>query len=127
MANPPLPTHIFVGAARSRSETRGGVFRQAIGDDRWEHLTKGLPVVTDVQAITVHPASPEVIYLGTRSGPYRSTDRGERWERLGFPDDTEGWSIPVHPPNPPTLHARAAPVGGYRGGERGEHRRRPPE
>src|SRR5204862_7579254 len=112
MANPPLPTHIFVGAARSRSETRGGVFRQAIGDDRWEHLTKGLPVVTDVQAITVHPASPEVIYLGTRSGPYRSTGRGERWERLGLPGDSEVGRLRVQPTNPRALSAGPPPDGG---------------
>src|SRR5216117_2221109 len=127
MANPPLPTHIFVGAARSRSETRGGVFRQAIGDDRWEHLTKGLPVVTDVQEITVHPASPEVIYLGTRSGPYRSTDRGERWERLGFPGDTEVWSILVHPTNPRTLYAGTSPVGVYRSDDGGDSWRKLPK
>jgi photosystem II stability/assembly factor-like uncharacterized protein len=126
MANPPLLTHIFVGAARSRPETRGGVFRRAIGDDRWEHLTKGLPAVTDVQAITVHPESPEVIYLGTRSGPYRSADRGERWERLGFPDDTEVWSILVHPTNPRTLYVGTSPVGVYRSEDGGDTWRRLP-
>ncbi len=71
-------SHVYVGAAAIGSKAVGGVFRQATGDDRWQQMTKGLPEVTHVQAITVHPANQDVVYLGTRSGPYRSTDRGER-------------------------------------------------
>ena len=94
-------SHVYVGAARTSSGTLGGLFRRAAGNDGWEPLTKGLSEVTHVQAITVVPTSPDVVYLGTRSGPYRSTDRGERWERLDFPaDGTEVWAIFVHPGNP---------------------------
>ena len=51
-------THVYAGAARSMEGTFGGVFRQAVGDDRWEHLTNGLPDDTQVHAITVHPENP---------------------------------------------------------------------
>ena len=71
-------SHIYAGAARSMDGTFGGVFRQAVGEDRWEHLTSGLPPETDVHAITVHPDDPEVIYLGTTKGAYRSTNRAPR-------------------------------------------------
>src|SRR5438034_7965554 len=34
-----------------------------------------------------------IVYLGGNRGLYRSTDRGERWERLGFSDErAEVWS-----------------------------------
>ena len=75
MTNPSAPSHVYIGAARSSSKTLGGIFRRADGDDRWTHLTTGLPEVTHVQAIIIHPTNPDVVYLGTRTGPYRSTDR----------------------------------------------------
>ena len=127
MTNPSATSHVYVGSARSGPETVGGIFRQTVGDDRWRHLTNGLPEITQVQAIAVHPTNPDVIYIGTRSGPYRSADRGERWERLPFPDDkTEVWSVLVHPANPRTLYAGTSPVGVYRSDDGGDSWRRLP-
>src|SRR5436309_1203592 len=120
MANPPLPTHIFVGAARSRSETRGGVFRQAMGDDRWEHLTKGLPVV---------------------GGVMKSPDAGETWQdcsadllrlaelphlksRIDSDTDIEGMldghALCVSAARPGTVFL-AVRMGLFRSAERGAH------
>ena len=120
-------SHVYVGAAAIGSKAVGGVFRQAAGDDRWQQMTKGLPEVTHVQAITVHPANQDVIYLGTRCGPYRSTDRGERWERLDFPQDLEVWSILVHPGQPRVLFAGTSPVGIWRSDDGGDSWRRLPK
>src|SRR6266851_2737283 len=82
-------SHVYVGAARATSATRGGIFRKTVGEERWTQLTTGLPEVTQVQAIVVHPTNPDVVYLGTRSGLYRSSDRGLGWERLDFPRESK--------------------------------------
>lgn len=120
-------SHVYVGAAAIGPNAVGGVFRQASGDSRWERLTKGLPETLHVQAITVHPTNPDVVYLGTRSGPYRSTDRGERWERLDFPQDgLEVWSILAHPSHPRMLFAGTSPVGVWRSDDGGERWRQLP-
>ena len=104
MASASGRSHVFVGAARVGSHSRGGLFRQAVGNGHWEQLTKGVPDPVDVQAITVHPTQPDLIYLGTRSGLYRSMDGGERWERLGVPEGVEVWSVLVHPSDPRRLY-----------------------
>ncbi len=119
-------SHVYVGAARATSATRGGIFRKTVGEERWTQLTTGLPEVTQVQAIVVHPTNPDVVYLGTRSGPYRSSDRGLGWERLDFPEGVEVWSILVHPANPRILYAGTSPVGVYRSDDGGDSWRRLP-
>jgi photosystem II stability/assembly factor-like uncharacterized protein len=118
MANASGLSHVYVGSARISGKV-GGVFRRAVGDDRWEQLTKGLPEATNVQAITVHPTNPAVVYLGTHDGPYRSTDRGARWERLDFPKGHQVWSILVQPNDPRVIYAGTAPVGVFRSDDAG--------
>ena len=91
-------SYVYAGTVRSAAGGSGGIFRQTAGDQRWEALTNGLPDETQVHAITVHPASPEVVFIGTTKGAFRSADRGGRWERLALPDpEADIWSITVDP------------------------------
>src|SRR5262245_11868685 len=117
-------SHVYVGGARSKPGTLGGIFRRTVGDDRWEQLGKGLPEAVNVYAITVHPDNPDIVYAGTNRGPFRSTDGGERWERPAFDEGVEIWSILVHPGNPRRLYAGASPVGVYRSEDGGDSWRR---
>ena len=125
MADTSRLSHVYVGVARSARDTIGGIFRRATGDEQWTQLTNGLPDGTDVQAITIHPENPDVIYAGTNTGPYRSTDRGDHWERLGFPDNVLGvWAITVHPTNPRILYAGTSPIAVFRSDDGGDTWRR---
>ena len=113
-------SQVFVGAARAGAGMRGGIYRSAFGEAGWEQLTKGLPEETQVQAITVDPTNPVIVYLGTHAGPYRSRDGGDSWERLPFPAEAgQVWSVLVHPRNPSTLYAGTSPVGIYRSDDAG--------
>jgi photosystem II stability/assembly factor-like uncharacterized protein len=120
-------SHVYVGAARFTGGSLGGVFRQTVGDDRWERLEKGLPANVQVQAITVHPKEHNVVFLGTDTGLFRSADRGERWERLPIDDGREVWSIMVHPTNPRRMYAGTSPVAVYRSDDGGDSWRRLPK
>ena len=110
--------HYVSGAGRRSS---GGLFRRQAGEGSWEALKSGLPENVEARAFAVHPSEPGVIFAGTQDGPYRTTDGGARWERVGFPDrGTVIWSLLIHPTRPKVMYAGAAPVGIYRSEDGGD-------
>ena len=118
-------TRIFAGAgysvARDGARLQGGLFRRTAGEGGWQALSAGLPENVEVRAIAVHPQNTNVIYVGTQDGPYRSTDGGERWERLGFPErGAVIWSLTIHPTRPRILYAGTAPVALFRSEDGGD-------
>src|SRR5262245_14105956 len=124
-------TRIFAGAGHgegnSRGKYRGGLYRLSLGNGGWESLQGGLPEGVEVRAIAVHPRDANVIYVGTQDGPYRSTDGGNHWERLNFPDrNVVIWALAMHPARPNVLYAGAAPVALYASADGGDNWRRVP-
>ena len=122
-------TVIYAGAGHGEGATRGryrgGLYRRAAGNGGWQRLSRGLPENVEVRAILVHPRDASVIYAGTQDGPYRSTDGGERWERLGFPDrGAVIWTLAIHPARPHVLYAGTAPVALYRSEDGGDNWRK---
>lgn len=118
-------TRIFAGAgtgmSRDGAALRGGLFRCSAEQPQWQALSAGLPENPQVHVILAHPGDPDVIFAGTQDGPYRSTDGGDSWRRLGFPDrGVVIWSLTVHPTRPNVMYAGAAPVALYRSLDSGE-------
>jgi photosystem II stability/assembly factor-like uncharacterized protein len=116
-------TRIFAGAGAAPSmpgtAARGGLFRHMGGD--WQALDNGLPAGVEVHAILTRPDNPDVIFAGTQDGPYRSTDGGDRWHKLNFPDpDVMIWSLTVHPTRPNVMYAGSAPIALYRSLDSGD-------
>jgi photosystem II stability/assembly factor-like uncharacterized protein len=102
-------SHVYVGLAGETAPGRpvqSGLYRLAAGDDRWESVTRGLPEVPAIRAIAIHPEHADTVYVGTQHGPYRSTDRGDHWERLDIPDHgLPVWSLAFAPSDPEVLYA----------------------
>ncbi len=66
------------------------VYKSTDGGENWRKITKGLPGGNHVGRIgmDISPANPDVLYAiveasGSGDGFYRSTDRGESWEKRG--------------------------------------------
>ena len=77
-------SHVYVGLAGETAPGRpikSGLYRMRNDDGEWQLVTRGLPEAPAIRSIAVHPSKPEVVYVGTQSGPYRSTDDGEHWEK----------------------------------------------
>jgi photosystem II stability/assembly factor-like uncharacterized protein len=100
-------SYIFLGLAGETGRGRvvqSGLYRLTDGSDEWEALHQGLPEAPAVRALAVHPLHPEIVYAGTQSGPYRSADRGEHWEKVNIPDHgLPVWSFLFHPHDPSVI------------------------
>ena len=63
-------TLIYVGAEAS------GLYRKEAADSSWEQLSDGMPPSPQARAIAIHPENPDLVFVGTQRGVYRSQDRG---------------------------------------------------
>lgn len=122
-----MPTYVYAGASSRTGGNTSGVFRRAIDNGHWEHLTNGLDADTHAHAITVQPDEPSVVYAATSSGLYRSLNHGDRWDRVVTPAPGEQmWSVMIHPANHRTIMTGTAPLGLYRSDDGGDTWRQMP-
>src|SRR5437879_884046 len=102
-------SYVYVGLAGETAPGRpvkSGFYRMAVGEDRWELVTRGLPEAPAIRAIATHPDQAGTVYVGTQHGPYRSTDHGEHWERLNIADHgLPVWSLLLDPRDAKVLYA----------------------
>ena len=110
--NPKDPTILFGG-------TTGGMYRSDDAAMSWKRINNGLipeselmaSMALGVNAIEIDGTNPNVIYAGTTKGLFRTTNKGEQWERIGQSlSDPFISSILLHPTEPSQLY-----VGGPKG------------
>jgi photosystem II stability/assembly factor-like uncharacterized protein len=122
--------YVYVGLAGETAPGRpvkSGLYRMAVGDDRWELAIRGLPEAPAIRTIATHPELTGTVYVGTQHGPYRSTDHGEHWERLDIADHgLPVWSLAFDPHDPKVLYAGYENCEIFRSEDGGEHWRQLP-
>lgn len=120
-----MPQYVYAGASQftgnADAPPASGLCRQTVGEPDWQVLSNGLPQHAEIRAILIHPDDSRVVYVGTQHGPYRSTDRGEHWQRLDFPDaDMVVWSLLFRPADPQIMYCGTAPAAVYRSRDGGD-------
>jgi photosystem II stability/assembly factor-like uncharacterized protein len=107
-------TYIYVGAEAS------GLYRKEAGINQWQALTDGMSPSPQTRAIAIHPQHPEVVFVGTQRGVYRSQDSGDRWQRMHLPEGRIVWSLAFHPQNPQIMFLGTEGSDVYRSDDGGE-------
>jgi photosystem II stability/assembly factor-like uncharacterized protein len=90
----------------------GGFYVSEDAGRRYEMRNRGLKNMF-IETIAEHPANPDIIFLGTLGGIYKTTDRGLTWQekRNGLPPISDSrHTVPISkfvfaPDNPNTLYA----------------------
>jgi photosystem II stability/assembly factor-like uncharacterized protein len=108
-------TLIYVGAEAH------GLYRKEAGDTHWEQLTNGMPPMPQARPIAIHPQHPDIVFVGTQRGIYRSQDHGEHWQRMDLPEGRTVWSIQFHPHNPQMMYLGTEGSEVYCSQDSGEH------
>ncbi len=115
--SPSHPEVIYVGTGeglhRPDLAVGDGIFKSTDGGESWRHI--GLPDVQQVGRIIVHPTDPDIVFVAGLGHPYgpneergvfRSTDGGDRWERVLFIDQNTGAiQVEFDPTNPDIIFA----------------------
>lgn len=99
-------TTIYVGISGQ------GVFRSGDGGDTWTSVMNGLSSKS-VYAFAADPSDPGTVYTsiyGNSGNVYRSTDKGDSWQKL-FAAGSTVYAIQVHPKSPQTFFVGTASAG----------------
>src|SRR5947199_9308717 len=120
---PSDPSMVWAGtweawAIRDSDVMGNGVYLSTDSGKSWNHV--GLDETGRIGRILIHPTNPDIAFvcaLGRATGPqqergvYRTTDRGQHWERVLFGDANTGCSgLAMDAHNPRILLARKCQV-----------------
>jgi photosystem II stability/assembly factor-like uncharacterized protein len=112
--DPTAPSTIYAGTFAN------AIYKSADGGQRWRPANVGMKEhVSVVNALTMYPPNPQIIYAATTVGPYRSENGGETWEeRVRGMESVYTVAIAFDPRFPEVLYAGTS-GGMYKSRDRG--------
>lgn len=115
------PDIVWVGTGETQPRHSGysysgtGVFKSTDGGRTWRNM--GLPDTHHIGKVLIHPTDPDIVYVAAlghfwsrneERGVFRTTDGGERWERVLYVSDHTGVvEMAMDPSDPRVLYAAA--------------------
>ena len=90
-----------------------GVFRTRNASESWEKVTEGMvafdakmaSMAMGVNRIVIDGTNPDLIFAGTTQGLFKSTNQGDRWQKIGNAlGDVFISGIQLDPINPQTIY-----------------------
>ena len=109
--------------------TTGGIYRSDDAAASWKKINNGLipeaelmaAMALGVNVIALDPLDPDRVYAGTTKGLFRTSNKGEVWERIGqtIPESFVS-SIAIHPAQPHLLYI-GGPGGVWKSTDGGAH------
>lgn len=118
---------VLYAGTGGQGTTSSSVYKSVDGGQSWQPLSMGLEL--SINALAVHPANPEVIYVGSQGGSslleqyslYRSTDGGHSWQKapLSLPAGADGrlpsvLCLAIAPQDPGVLYVGTDSQGAYK-------------
>jgi len=111
--SPTDPNTVLININNSRNHTSHGIHRSIDGGDNWTLSNfnptnlgwGGLGTNSEIFKIKYHPTIPDLIFIGTKDGLYRSSDNLATWTTLFFYNDFT--DIDFHPTDPNIIYAYA--------------------
>jgi len=112
-ASPTNPDSVLINVNNSRNHATHGIHRSIDGGNTWTLSNfnptnlgwGGLGSNGQIYKIKIHPTIPNLIFIGTNNGLYRSTDNLATWTVPVANDDFT--DIDFHPTNPNIVYAYA--------------------
>ena len=97
---PSSPDVLYAGSRRNGAR---GVYKSIDGGDSWIESNQGaIDSNTVANDIAVHPDDPDIVYVSTGGGLYRSTDGGANWS---FLNSIRAGELLIDPRNPNIMYA----------------------
>jgi len=110
---PTNPDSILINVRNARNGTTHGIYRSTDGGLTWTETAfnptnlgwGGLGTNQQINEVIYHPTIPDLVFVATNSGFYRSTDDMATWTQVPSITSTT-YEILFHPTNPDVMYVR---------------------